>query len=100
MQARTNAEELKIVARLVSEKLNRAKGPVRFLIPLKGWSSLSVQGQSLYDPEADRAFIEELKETLRPEIVVRELDLPLNSPEFAIAVVEAFDELMQAEKAA
>lgn len=100
VQARINAEELRFVARVVSEKLNKAKGPVRFLIPLKGWSSLSVQGQTLYDPGADRAFVEELKNTLRPEIGVMELELPLNSPEFAIAVVEAFDEMMQAKKTA
>jgi uncharacterized protein (UPF0261 family) len=100
VQARTNAEELKLVARVVSEKLNKAKGPVRFLIPSKGWSSLSVQGQTLYDPDADRAFVEELKKTLRPEIEVRELELPLNSPEFAMAVVEALDEAMQAKKTA
>jgi len=61
VQARTNAEELRLVARVVSEKLNKAKGPVRFLIPIKGWSALSVQGQALYNPDADRAFVEELR---------------------------------------
>ena len=100
VQARTNSEELALVARVVSEKLNKAKGPVKFLIPSKGWSSLSVQGQTLYDPDADRAFVEELKKTLRPEIEVRELELPLNSLEFAVAVVEALDEAMQAKKTA
>jgi uncharacterized protein (UPF0261 family) len=100
VQARTNAEELRLVARVVSEKLNKAKGPVKFLIPSKGWSSLSVRGQPLYDPDADRAFVEELKKTLKPEIEVRELELPLNSPEFAMAVVEALDEMMQAKKTA
>jgi len=100
VQARTNTEELRSLARVVSDKLNEAKGPVKFLIPSKGWSSLSVQGQVLYDPDADRAFVEELKKTLRPEIEVRELELPLNSPEFAVAVVEAFDEMMQAKKTA
>ena len=95
VQARTNAEELQTIARVVSEKLNRAKGPVKFLIPLNGWSSLSVQGQTLYDPKADEAFVDELKKMLKPEIVVSELNLPLNSPEFAMALVEAFDEIMQ-----
>ncbi|MFC2072860.1 Tm-1-like ATP-binding domain-containing protein [Chloroflexota bacterium] len=48
VQARVNAEELRLVAEAVGEKLNRAKGPVKFLIPLKGWSSLSVKAQTLY----------------------------------------------------
>ena len=100
VQARVNAEELKLVAKAMGEKLNGANGPVRVLIPLKGWSSLSVQGQTLCDPDADRAFVEELKRILRPEIGVSELELPLNSPEFAAAVTAAFDEMMQAKKTA
>lgn len=94
VQARTNVDELRLIAKTLVEKLNKTKGPVRFLIPLKGWSSLSVEKQPLYDPEADQEFVEELKKGLKPEIEVRELDLPLNTPEFAKAVVEAFEEIM------
>jgi len=94
VQARINAEELRLVARVAGEKLNKAKGPVRFLIPAKGWSSLSVQGQVLHDPDADRAFVEELRKHLRPEIEVKELPLFLNCTEFALAVVEALEELI------
>jgi uncharacterized protein (UPF0261 family) len=98
VQARTSAEELRLIARAVAEKLNRAKGPVKFLIPTKGWSSLSVEGQPLYDPDADMAFVEVLKKNLSDRIEVRELDLELNSPEFATAIGEAFDKMMQGEK--
>jgi len=100
VQARTNAEELRFVAKAVAEKLNRAKGPAKFLIPVGGWSTLSIKGQLLYDPDADSAFVEELRKNLRPEIEVRELDLPLNTPEFAMAVVQAFDEMMHQKKSA
>jgi uncharacterized protein (UPF0261 family) len=95
VQARTNGEELRLAAKAVAEKLNKTKGPVKFLIPLKGWSSLSVQGQPLYDPDADRIFVEGLRVLLKPEIEVRELDMPLNTPEFATAVVEAFEEMIR-----
>ena len=94
VQAKTNAEELRLVAKAVAEKLNRAKGPVKFLIPGRGWSSLSVEDQPLYDPNADRVFVEELREQLKPEIEVRELALHLNTPEFAMAVVKAFEKMM------
>ena len=53
VQARTNAEELRFIARAVAEKLNKARGPVKFLIPVEGWSILSVKGQPLYDPDTD-----------------------------------------------
>jgi len=95
VQARTNVEELRLSAKAVAEKLNRAMGPVKFLIPTRGWSSLSVKEQSLYDPDTDRVFVEELRKQLKSEIEVRELDMHLNTPEFAMAVVEAFEEMMK-----
>ncbi|MFC1942342.1 Tm-1-like ATP-binding domain-containing protein [Chloroflexota bacterium] len=94
VQARINADELRLIARAVSEKLNRAKGPVRFLIPQKGWSSLSILGQTLYDADADSAFVEELRECLKPEIIVREVPLCLNCEEFALTVVESLEEMI------
>lgn len=98
VQARTNAEEMKQLARVVAEKLNRSKGPIKFLVPLGGWSSLSVRGQALYDPDADRAFVEELPKLLKPEIKIEELELTLNSPEFAVAMVDSIDEMMKTAK--
>jgi uncharacterized protein (UPF0261 family) len=94
VQAKTNAEELRLIAKAVAEKLNRAKGPVKFLIPVRGWSSLSVQDQPLHDPNADRIFVEELRKQLKPEIEIRELDVHLNTPEFAMAAVESLEKMM------
>jgi len=95
VQAKTNAEEVRLVAKAVAEKLNRAMGPVKFLIPVRGWSSLSVKGQPLYDPDADRVFVGELRKELKSEVEVREFDMDLNTPEFAMAVVEAFETMMK-----
>jgi len=95
VQARTNADELKLVAKTVAEKLNKAKGPVTFMIPEKGWSTLSVEGQTLYDPNDDKVLVDELKKHLKPEIEVRNVEAHLNTPEFAMALVEAFDEMMK-----
>ena len=95
VQARTNTKELRLIAKTVAEKLNKAKGPVKVLIPEKGWSTLSVEGQLLHDPDTDKAFVQELEKNLKPEIEVRKLDTHLNTPEFAMAVVETFDEMMK-----
>jgi uncharacterized protein (UPF0261 family) len=95
VQAKTNAEERRLVAKAAAEKLNRARGSVKFLVPVRGWSSLSVKEQPLYDPDADRVFVEELKKQLKHEIEVRELDMHLNTPGFAMAVVDAFEEMMK-----
>lgn len=98
VQTRTNPQELKEIAREAARKLNRSKGPVIFLVPLKGWSSLDKEGMPLYDPEADKIFIDELKRHLGPKIVVQEVDLHLNTREFAEEAVRQFITLHKLEK--
>jgi uncharacterized protein (UPF0261 family) len=90
VQARTTAEELREIAKEVARKLNSSKGPVVFMIPLKGWSSLDQEGMDLYDPEANKAFIDELKTHLDPKIPTIELDLHLNTQAFAKEAVKQF----------
>jgi uncharacterized protein (UPF0261 family) len=97
VQARTTKEELRDIAAMVARKLNKAKGPVKFLIPLRGWSSLTIEGGPLCEPETDKVFNEEIKKHLRPEIDLKELNVELNSHEFAKACVDALAEMMSQE---
>jgi len=90
VQARTRPQELREIAREVARKLNRAKGSIAILIPLKGWSSLDQEGMPLYDPAGDRAFLDELKIHIDPKIPIVELDLHLNTREFAQEAVSQF----------
>jgi uncharacterized protein (UPF0261 family) len=101
VQARTSNGEMIIIAQSVAEKLNRYKNKklVRFVIPQKGFSSLSVEGGALHDPAADRTFVDELKKNLDPEIKVHEVDTHINTPEFARVVVEALEEVLGSQKA-
>ena len=93
MGTRLNEEELTLAARTVAEKLNRAKGPVRVLVPLKGWSSVDTPGNPTYDPDEDRIFIDVLSTRLNPDIQIIEIDANMEDPEFAQAVVEASIEI-------
>jgi len=95
VQVRTNVEEVKEVARETAKRLNSARGPVKFLLPLKGWSSLSSAGGALYNPEVDQAFAEELRSRLSSNVELIELDMELNSEEFARAAFKAFEEAME-----
>jgi uncharacterized protein (UPF0261 family) len=94
VQARTNAEEVQTIARAVAEKLNkhRNKKLVKFVIPTRGFSSLSVESGALYDPDTDSAFIDELRKSLDPEIQIIEVDTHINTPEFARAIADALGE--------
>jgi uncharacterized protein (UPF0261 family) len=94
VEARTSAEELREIAQVVARKLNQAQGPVAFLIPTGAWSSVSVEGASLYDPETDAVFAPALRENLKPGVQVMEVAADLNTPEFARAAVDALDAMM------
>ncbi|MBI5652854.1 MAG: Tm-1-like ATP-binding domain-containing protein [Chloroflexi bacterium] len=94
VQARTSADEMTTVAQAVAEKLNRhtKKHLVKFIIPTKGFSSLSVEGGQLYAPEIDRVFITALRENLDPAIEMIEVDAHINTPEFGQAAARALEQ--------
>jgi len=86
---RLSADELKQVAGAFAEKLNRAKGPVCVMLPLKGWSSVDYPGNATFNPEEDRVFNAVLREKLNPDITVMEVDANMEDPAFAEAVAKA-----------
>lgn len=90
-QARMNAEETGMVAEAAAKILNRYlyKERVKVVIPLKGFSSLSVEGAPLHEPETDRVLPAVLKKHLDPAIGIIEVDSDINSPEFAAAAADA-----------
>ncbi len=92
---RLSREELVLVAGEMARKLNLAKGPVKFLMPQRGWSSFDAEGASVYEPESDQIFAQELRRLLKDEVEIREIDANIDEPEFGKAVVEAFLELME-----
>jgi uncharacterized protein (UPF0261 family) len=89
-----NAEELKNIAGVYAEKLNKAIGPTKFLIPKRGWLSIEKEGSDFYDPQGIQAFVSSLKKKLKAEIEVREVDANIDDPVFAQAVVAAFEEVV------
>ena len=91
VQARTSVEEAEFIAREVVKKLNRSpnKKMIKFVVPIRGFSSISVEGGAIYDPESDRAFIDTLKANLDSSIDIVEVDTHINTTEFADAVVDA-----------
>jgi len=100
VEVRTTAEEIAAIGRLVGEKLSRALGPVRVMVPTRGWSSLSIEGEQLYDPVADAAFVPALRESLTADVPIEEHDLELNTEDFALVLVNAIHEMIEAQSAA
>ena len=97
VEARTTIEEVVEIAECVAEKLNKATAPAAVMVPVLGWSSLSVKDTGLYNKEADAAFVPALKGKLKPEISVTEIDAELNSEKFAHALVDALHAMIEAK---
>ena len=80
---RTNAEECAALGKIIAEKANDSTGPVAVLLPLKGISIISAEGQPFYDPAADEALFSAIKTNLRKDIPCREIDATINDPAFS-----------------
>jgi uncharacterized protein (UPF0261 family) len=92
---RLSAEEEAQLGRMVAERLNEAVGPVHVVAPTRGFSLADAEGGDLWDPEADRAFLEALRTSLRPEIRYEAVDAHVDDPAFADLVAERYLTLTQ-----
>lgn len=88
-------KELSEVSRVFAEKLNRSTGPVKVIVPLKGWSSVDSPYSPTYDPEEDALFIKVLRKSLRKEIEIIDVDANMEDPEFAGVLVNAASRLFR-----
>ncbi|WOH63935.1 Tm-1-like ATP-binding domain-containing protein [Bradyrhizobium sp. BWA-3-5] len=94
---RTTREENARMGGWIGERLNRCNGPVRFLIPEKGVSTLDAPDQPFHDPEADAALFDAIERTMvvTPRRRVQRLPYAINDPEFAAALIRNFHEVVR-----
>jgi uncharacterized protein (UPF0261 family) len=85
---RTTPEECREIGRRIAAQLARASGPVVLMLPLKGVSMLDASGQPFWDPAADRALFDSLREHAAHNVIVRDMDVHINDPAFAQALAE------------
>ena len=83
---RTTPEENVAIAKFIAEKINRAQRSVCVMLPRGGLSSIDRPGKIFYDPEANEALFDTLKNSLSAEIEIIEDNHHLDDPEFAIQV--------------
>jgi uncharacterized protein (UPF0261 family)/ABC-type branched-subunit amino acid transport system ATPase component len=94
---RTDAAEMRRIGEFIAAKLNRMRGPVRFLIPEGGLSGLDLPGGPFHDPAADRALFDAIAGQFRAGPDRRLLRLPhhINDAAFADALVAAFHDIVR-----
>jgi uncharacterized protein (UPF0261 family) len=93
---RTTPEECAELGRRIAGKLNAAQGPVAVFVPLRGISSIAVEGEPFHDPDPDTALADALRSHLdRSRAELHELDLDTNDTRFAEAMAIRLHELCQ-----
>jgi len=92
---RADLDEMLAIADQLAARINEARGLVRVVIPMKGFSIPNVPGGEFYDPETDAAFLDRFLGGLDPRIDVHREDLHVNDPDFGRCVGRHFLELLQ-----
>lgn len=95
---RLNREEMVEVGKEVARRLQYTEGDATFMIPAAGYDSYAVKGMGFYDPEADAAFVAELKAGLPESIRVIERDTHIEDPAFATEAAELLISLIEARQ--
>jgi uncharacterized protein (UPF0261 family) len=92
---RTNVEENRKMGEMLAAAANASSGPVVVILPLKGVSMLDSQGERFWDPEADAACYDTIRQNLRARIQLIEADHNINDPEFADLCANTLLELLR-----
>ena len=86
---RTDLDDLKKIADHVAGLVAEATGPVRFMVPLKGFSNHDSPAGHLHDPSLPPPFAHYLQSVLPAHAACDLHDHHFNDPEFADAIVAA-----------
>jgi uncharacterized protein (UPF0261 family) len=96
---RTNMDDLKMLADHVAALAGEAKGPVKFFVPLKGFSNHDSPAGYLHDLSIPPQFADYVKSVMPANVEVRVFDCHMNDPEFADAAVEVAKDAAKASVA-
>ncbi len=97
---RTNLDDLKKVADHIAGIAEEAKGPVRVLVPLGGFSSHDSSEGHIYEPSIPKPFADYFESVLPEKAGFQAVDCHFNDPAFADAIVEATKALVREHEAA
>lgn len=91
---RTDINENRILGQRLAERVSKSEAPAQIVIPLRGVSQVDSEGGIFYNPEADAALFEGIKEHAAGHVKVTEQDMHINDPEFAKILVGRLLELL------
>lgn len=87
----TDPEGRRRTARSIAKKLEHASAPVAFVLPAGGIEQWDQAGEPLHDPEGLSAFVETMRDAVKPPVELHEIPDHINSAAFAAKAVQVFD---------
>lgn len=91
---RTDVAENRVIGEMLARAANAATGPVTVLLPLRGVSMLDSPGGAFWDPDADTACCDAIRQNVDLHVTVVEIDCNINDAEFADRAAGALVDLM------
>lgn len=88
-----SAGERRETARILADRLAGARAPVHVLLPLHGLEAWDRPGGAAHDPAGLAAFVDAMRQAVRPPLRLTEVDAHINDAGFvaaALAVVDAW----------
>ena len=92
---RTNVEENRRIGEMIAAAVNAATAAVAVVVPLSGVSMLDSAGERFWDPAADRACFDAIRDNLREGIPYLEDEHNINDPAFSGRVANLLLEMLQ-----
>jgi uncharacterized protein (UPF0261 family) len=86
------ADERRLMARTLCEKMRLATAPVTFILPTRGGNEWDREGRPLRDEEGLRAFCAEIRKSIPGNVRLMELDAHINDASFSNAALQVVDE--------
>ena len=84
-----SADERRMLIKDIAARLDQAKGPVQFLMPIQGVEEWDKPGEPAYDPDGLAAMVDEVRKSIN--VPLTEVDAHINDQAFVDAVLAQLD---------
>lgn len=94
---RTTPDENHRLGSLLAKKINQSTGPVAVFLPLKGISELDSPEGLFWNPQANDALFQTIKDKIRNDIPIYEIDCNINDEQFSNQISQKLLEFLEDE---
>ncbi len=87
-----NESERRQTAQEIGRRLSQSKTPAHIILPVRGIEEWDKPGDVAHAPDALKAFLDEMRQVIKPPLEMTEVDAHINDQAFADAALQVFDQ--------